>query len=890
MEPITPDATAPLESVDGEGSAVDHIQPPGETPSSTRLSETSDGIAVQDVVDPRLVSTTPKVPLFRQGKISIAVDVSGSTYGSVIQAEIKAIRSICSLFPSALRSAIKILPWSDQTEAPSSLDDIDELDSNGGTDPSCLLDDDACRYELQNSSFWFLMTDGDILEGEVRKFATNLVNYGLHGLASVVAIFGERESLPSKCNISVGLSVFATSPHCAFLYTDVETGYTYILQTKGCFSALLPKGTTNPKLGPNTLWTELPRTSYENLSRVPIPPPQSVSKDEVILGDNSKINLSALLSNPSINEQIVSLILDNEENMKTIALTAKVKGQSEQFQKWLDSVEKTNEDALNPHRIERPQADEKSTLLTEVMGNLMVSGTPNDNLLEVQKELREANARDLEALDSLIHRTESISHHRKSSEFRARQISMGSIQVAEDNIGSVGYQDEEQRQVHFGPPNSTRRLDPIRQSGDHGVHVRSDSLMNPGFQKPKIQKDYYNGQCMLCASSQHVIALLLRKPPDDQHPATTNFPQPESFSGLLFPMTMGNYPETDIISPLLACDPCSFGIVKKGWMPSGEKIIAALPLVSFSKNRAAWVETIKLATQKRFDIKDLPLVFLAILYTNLERLLEDKNSKAAVALRPAFNWACGMILQEAEFVDLDVSPKTTPASYLLRIFHNLLDSTYAVELLMYPIDGFIVANVALSDSLHKMKIIAPKRARIVFYRFLYHLTEQYFKLGSESGELVRHATMVIMLIFDDRAGPRSLLTLEALRQLSVKFSDEKEMMEAVQTHLNWRPRRFKPKKLSISVRELLDTPLLDAQSLRSFRRLGPLFTWIEDKAAHAIAAYLHYLFCFQSSTRSPIARFIEMRKKDEIETVMSSPEEMSAKKVEDLIKVFPPVL
>jgi hypothetical protein len=168
--------------------------------------------------------------------------------------------------------------------------------------------------------------------------------------------------------------------------------------------------------------------------------------------------------------------------------------------------------------------------------------------------------------------------------------------------------------------------------------------------------------------------------------------------------------------------------------------------VSFSKNRAAWVETIKLATQKRFDIKDLPLVFLAILYTNLERLLEDKNSKAAVALRPAFNWACGMILQEAEFVDLDVSPKTTPASYLLRIFHNLLDSTYAVELLMYPIDGFIVANVALSDSLHKMKIIAPKRARIVFYRFLYHLTEQYFKLGSESGELVRHATMVIMLI------------------------------------------------------------------------------------------------------------------------------------------------
>jgi hypothetical protein len=54
---------------------------------------------------------TPKpAPLFRQAKISIAVDVSGSTYGNVIEKEVKAIRSICSLFPSSLAQRSKYCP------------------------------------------------------------------------------------------------------------------------------------------------------------------------------------------------------------------------------------------------------------------------------------------------------------------------------------------------------------------------------------------------------------------------------------------------------------------------------------------------------------------------------------------------------------------------------------------------------------------------------------------------------------------------------------------------------------------------------------------------------------------------------------------------------------
>ncbi len=189
--------------------------------------------------------------LFRESKISIAVDVSGSTYGAGLTAEVRAIRDICSLFPRPARSDISILPWSDYAAQSITLNDLDELDPDGGTKPSVLLNDADCRYKLQRSSFWCLMTDGDVLDPDVRQFARELVEYGLHSLACVIAIFGEREQTPANCNVSVGLSVFAVSPHCAFLYTDIESNETYVLQTKGCFSTLLPKGKSNPKLTSN---------------------------------------------------------------------------------------------------------------------------------------------------------------------------------------------------------------------------------------------------------------------------------------------------------------------------------------------------------------------------------------------------------------------------------------------------------------------------------------------------------------------------------------------------------------------------------------------------------------------------------------------------------------
>ena len=139
------------------------------------------------------------------------------------------------------------------------------------------------------------MTDGEIDQSVVRQFARNLTDYGMHGKACIVSVFGEKLMKPSHCNITVGLSVFAVSPHVVFMYTDIDTSKTTLLSTKGCFSNLLPVGKRNPTLDYDTNWSDLPFVSYENLTRISVPRAQKVEKDELILHGNTRVNINNLV-------------------------------------------------------------------------------------------------------------------------------------------------------------------------------------------------------------------------------------------------------------------------------------------------------------------------------------------------------------------------------------------------------------------------------------------------------------------------------------------------------------------------------------------------------------------------------------------------------------------
>lgn len=819
-------------------------------------------------------SATPSMlpASFRNSKISIAVDVSGSTFGEVLDAERQAIRSICTLVPRNLRSTIKLLPWSDVAEEPKSFSELSSLVSDGGTDPNVFIEHHQCRLALQESSFWFLMTDGLIESRDVQRFARGLLGYGLHGTACVISIFGDLGQKPSDCNITVGLSVFAVSPHTAFLYTDVESGKTFVLQTKGCFSTLLPRGRSNPTLDYSTLWDDLPQTSFENLSRVSIPDPQTVGRDEVILSDSSKLDIASLLQNLPEDDYLMAQILDNQDNLKTVALTAKVKGQSDRLQIWLDRIDHK----LDSSETVKPPLQEKdSQLMADVISQLCQSD-PSTDLLSVQQKLQKANADDALRLESIVEAKQIStreSNYRRKSSSHARRISDSGFDRARDNIGNIPV-----------PPLPTNRA----RTRDAPSMLSTTSLFNPGFHRSDSQKDCFKGRCDLCAAETSVLALLLRVQPEKTD--TPHFPAPGARSKLVYPLTVGNYPETDIVSSFVACDPCSYRLVRRGKSAYGDTLVSALPLVSFSMNKEPWLETIHLATQKRFHQSDVPTVFLSILYTKLERLLEDDASLRINSVREALKWVCNMLLSEVLISrmydpELDRFGVGVLHEVLLRNFRNTLDDVSKTALLEYPLDGFIVANVALSNSKHKSKISGSKRKRIVFFRFLYHLTEKYHEYAAENDKLFVHATKSLVLLLSDPVGPRSLLRWDTLRSLSVRFKNPAEMHKFF-SQMSKNSQSF---KLSISIKELTESPFLSIDAMKSFQRLGVLFNWISSQASYATAAFLHHLLRSDMMGASVQDHFKKIVQKTDLEVALAEPENLSARAVEEMIRGLPPI-
>lgn len=860
---------------------------------------------------------------FRQSKICICVDVSGSTYGPTLTAEIKAVKQVCSLIPQSMHGNITIIPWNDAPERPRPLSQIHTLESGGGTDPNVLLEDPECRILLQEADFWFLMTDGVINSSVVCQFARNLTDYAMHGKACIISVFGEKLMTPSHCNITVGLSVFAVSPHVAFLYTDVETSKTSLLSTKGCFSNLLPEGKRNPTLDYDTTWTDLPYVSYENLTRVSVPEAQKVGKDEVILQGDTRVNISNLVSRETIDEDLMRHIMLNEDNIKTIALTAKLRGESDKLIKWLDKVDaKIERDSMNEgtgHKGSQLLKDTESELVG-LDGSHSSSGANT----AMEYDAQHAYAPKFPS----IHKgycypssyptvpsasSEAIEAVRSSSAVM-RSISDSSCLVETPSIGSSKFKhlysvkpSSESSLLHRGrpvkgklPSASWKRIQlPLIPSFsrnkkkpqwyDHPAELSNknqDDNLNlaiTGFLKPTEAKDQYFLDCPKCGKVRAVMALLLRA--RDQSIATKNLPPINSTSKLVYPLTMGNYPETDIISNTVVCDSCAAAMVKASMTLLEETIVAALPLVSYNKNQEAWLQTINIATDRRFYRSDLPQVFLSIIYTKIERLLSETSKFPG--LQDALRWEanmiqCEVVIQSEKFLHADQLGAGLMHEVILRNFRDSLLHDKFPLLLSYPLDGFIVANAALSNSRYSRVLIPTKRRAVVLLRFLYHLLENCRAYEQDNGSIQLHTAKTLILLRDDPNGPRSLFKWGSLRNFSFRFDTIQDLRRYLSSHAIMDRYR-----LSLTMADLLDTPLLTAAGLAAFRRLGPLFSWIESEAGNSIAVFVHYLMRLDIAPCVPSVQFQKLRERQELKEALADPGSLSARTVERLIKPLP---
>lgn len=333
----------------------------------------------------------PSTP-YKQVQVAFAIDVSYSTEGGVLEQEKQATLKLGAHLEAPARDRAQILPWTSIALPPVGLSDIQSLRPMGGTNPTVLNTADPHQRILQQCSLWFLLTDGMIEQPTVREFAVGIGENGLHGKACVVILFGYRPYRPVQCNISVGQSVFALAPHCAFLFHDVSNGEVFVFQCKGCFRSLLPEENMEVILTPETTWDQLPRLSYDRLAELSIPKPRQIASNAVFLASGRVVNLEDMYGE-RLGQDVSDEILGNDDNLKSVLLAAQSRGKSREIEHW---VSKQRMSKRATEYLDRPDIDgAASKLISRLLE--ATKADPRDPVLEkdLRKQLRDAHDRNL---------------------------------------------------------------------------------------------------------------------------------------------------------------------------------------------------------------------------------------------------------------------------------------------------------------------------------------------------------------------------------------------------------------------------------------------------------------------------------------------------------------
>ncbi|KAI0969731.1 hypothetical protein F4678DRAFT_438024 [Xylaria arbuscula] len=601
---------------------------------------------------------------FRDASVSFAVDISGSTYGATLAAETAFIRSVSNLLSPRARFACSILPWDDTAHPSLSLAQLHQLDDRGGTDPGAILVNASHKATLKASSLWFLMTDG-LIPPEARiKFAHDIAKHGVHSISCVVVVFGNPSIGPSSCDISVGVSLFAAVPNCAFLFCNETNGDLRAMQTKGVFNALL-QGQPHPVFDSSSRWDSLPQVCVADFATVSIPAPKQLDANEVALQDSLIINMDDLFANCLSADQVANIFADGS-NLDSVRMTMQARGQQDDFRHWLRQQTISPDDPLFKPR--RDLSGNAGSLFTEVLNLVSRGQLPPASLqlrlrtayrenmrhfiAEAQDQLRKAEERrniieDAEASSATpIHLSPAISP--SFGTINAHTASAPTITPQSQVMGAPSQPPRAPLRTRTGETQSATMPRPNRKhhrteeawgswiTNTTDISLRG-LLYSPGL---RSTKGSFRGTCPLCGASDMTLSWLFRAASSSPyHPPTgvntEGFPPPRSHTRLAFPLAMGHFKETSSALaslspastprllgpspqiPSLVCDPCSVFYTNNGALSFG--ITTALPMVSFFENREAVCGALMTAFEGRFAESDLPQVFLSVLTFAAER-------------------------------------------------------------------------------------------------------------------------------------------------------------------------------------------------------------------------------------------------------------------------------
>lgn len=257
---------------------------------------------------------TPIIHLPETSKITtkdlrwgIFIDKSGSTNGDIfLNGVTKKILSIeidyVKKFVLQNSNQSTIIGWSNNAKIIGSIDNIDEIKPEGGTEPACIFNDECTMKVMENIDAALILTDGEMHQRAVTSFGNQIIAYGKQLKAVVGVLVSQRRSNPTNINVSV-LVPAMIADSCILHYDGNNTS---VMWSCGAF-----KSSWNPiDITPIITWNDVTYVNgVHNINDILIPKCDAeiekklIAKNYISFGSNTFFNASVLInSHPKWND------------------------------------------------------------------------------------------------------------------------------------------------------------------------------------------------------------------------------------------------------------------------------------------------------------------------------------------------------------------------------------------------------------------------------------------------------------------------------------------------------------------------------------------------------------------------------------------------------------
>jgi hypothetical protein len=675
-----------------------------------------------------------------------AVDASGSTAGSVMRRE----RAFVERFHSShanLDDTVSL--WGTNCDAPTKkIETIEWRSNHGGTQPGKILSCQPALDAIRSSDVWFLLTDGEIYEGDVHRLATLAQDQEVLNVPLIFVITGTPGKTPMSTNISVGISFFASSQDTLILFKETGTGMIYVIAAKGCFAGLGGGSTAAQDLDS---WDDMPifpdeEAFFAHCKELEVHVIQAEHRPTggrgVSLGQEweirqngpVRVDLDLLPKAGHLSDDDVFALLA-EETFDTLAVAYKTRGRIAELRAF---VQKQKTEQVAPKLEDVAGAGS----IIAKLGDVKVTAVQRKKL---QEQLRVAHAKNREQYQTSA--VDFASSEQAQNVKMRNQLADAALRTLA-SIEAAGFNAE----ILSRKSNRARRAEVV------------ESVAMVDMAKLDLDAPACKGFCLVCCDEDVIMSICFKAlGPDHVEDNTTDF-------ALNFPLAAGaSEKNVNLISSQNICFQCAI-LAPEGKSIYREPLIAVVPALQYDGSNKKYINdqlylalTAKLAT----GAAGIAQLFMSILQELLstrswagagldESQLSSDEQNETIQQRKTFQWMLEQLVNNTrtreDFKETGEWVKYPQAlSWVAKDFETNGLASFAVT---YPVAGFnnLLALGASVKAFSVGQLRCLKSAKVIHSVAAKYLAELQVALQT-SGSNEQWKQKYFEVIYRDFNGP-----------------------------------------------------------------------------------------------------------------------------------------